>query len=60
MGATKLNIDIVGYGTAGHAAVLLVRDGHRIEAFEQLPDSGRSGESSSFAGKLPNLAINFA
>lgn len=33
-----LHIAIVGYGTAGQAAALaLVRDGHRVEVFEQAP-----------------------
>lgn len=38
------HIAIVGYGTAGQAAaVLLSRDGHRIEVFEQAPNPGPVG-----------------
>ncbi len=39
-----LHIAIVGYGTAGQAAaVLLSRDGHRVEAFERAPRPGPVG-----------------
>lgn len=39
-----LDIAIVGYGTAGQAAaVLLSRDGHRVEVFEQAPQPGPVG-----------------
>jgi len=39
-----LTIAIVGYGTAGQAAALLLaRDGHRIEVFEQTPRPGPVG-----------------
>jgi 2-polyprenyl-6-methoxyphenol hydroxylase-like FAD-dependent oxidoreductase len=39
-----LNIAIVGYGTAGQAAaILLSRDGHRIEVFEQAAELGPVG-----------------
>jgi 2-polyprenyl-6-methoxyphenol hydroxylase-like FAD-dependent oxidoreductase len=39
-----LHIAIVGYGTAGQAAaVLLSRDGHRIEVFERAPQPGPVG-----------------
>ncbi|MGL6291659.1 MAG: FAD-dependent oxidoreductase [Silanimonas sp.] len=35
---TPLDIAIVGYGTAGQAlALLLARDGHRLQVFEQAP-----------------------
>lgn len=38
------HIAIVGYGTAGQAAaVLLSRDGHRVEVFEQAPRPGPVG-----------------
>lgn len=41
---TPLRIAIVGYGTAGQAAaVLLARDGHRIEVFERAPEPGPVG-----------------
>ncbi|MFL6587741.1 MAG: FAD-dependent oxidoreductase [Luteimonas sp.] len=41
---TSLRIAIVGYGTAGQAAaVLLARDGHRIEVFERAPEPGPVG-----------------
>ena len=40
----KLNIAIVGYGTAGQAlSVLLSRDGHRIEVFERAAQPGPVG-----------------
>ncbi len=39
-----LDIAIVGYGTAGQAlAVLLTRDGHRVQVFEQAPTPGPVG-----------------
>lgn len=39
-----LHIAIVGYGTAGQAAsVLLARDGHRVEVFERAPSPGPVG-----------------
>jgi len=39
-----LHIAIVGYGTAGQAAaILLSRDGHRIEVFERAPKLGPVG-----------------
>lgn len=39
-----LHVAIVGYGTAGQsAAVLLSRDGHRVEVFERAPDPGPVG-----------------
>ncbi|MDN5781575.1 MAG: FAD-dependent monooxygenase [Luteimonas sp.] len=38
------HVAIVGYGTAGQAAaVLLSRDGHRVEVFEQAPQPGPVG-----------------
>lgn len=41
---TPLRIAIVGYGTAGQAAsVLLARDGHRVEIFERAPEPGPVG-----------------
>lgn len=41
---TGLRVAIVGYGTAGQAAaVLLSRDGHRIEVFERVPQPGPVG-----------------
>lgn len=41
---TPRHIAIVGYGTAGQAAaVLLSRDGHRVEVFEQAPQPGPVG-----------------
>jgi 2-polyprenyl-6-methoxyphenol hydroxylase-like FAD-dependent oxidoreductase len=44
MAATQLHIAIVGYGTAGQAAaILLSRDGHRIEVFEQAARLGPVG-----------------
>jgi 2-polyprenyl-6-methoxyphenol hydroxylase-like FAD-dependent oxidoreductase len=40
----KLDIAIVGYGTAGQAAaVLLERDGHRVCVFERAPQPGPVG-----------------
>ncbi|MFT3756922.1 MAG: NAD(P)/FAD-dependent oxidoreductase [Pseudoxanthomonas sp.] len=40
----KLDIAIVGYGTAGQAAaVLLQRDGHRVQVFERAPQPGPVG-----------------
>lgn len=40
----RLRIAIVGYGTAGQsAAVLLGRDGHRVEVFERAPAPGPVG-----------------
>jgi len=39
-----LHIAIVGYGTAGQAAALLLsRDGHRVEVFERAPELGPVG-----------------
>ena len=39
-----LHIAVVGYGTAGQAAaVLLSRDGHRVEVFERAPQPGPVG-----------------
>lgn len=39
-----LRIGIVGYGTGGQAAALLLaRDGHRVEVFEQAPQPGPVG-----------------
>jgi FAD-dependent urate hydroxylase len=39
-----LRIGIVGYGTGGQAAALLLaRDGHRVEVFEQAPQLGPVG-----------------
>jgi 2-polyprenyl-6-methoxyphenol hydroxylase-like FAD-dependent oxidoreductase len=39
-----LDIAIVGYGTAGQAAALLLsRDGHRVEVFEQVAQPGPVG-----------------
>ncbi len=39
-----LDIAIVGYGTAGQSlAVLLSRDGHRVQVFEQVPKPGPVG-----------------
>ena len=39
-----LRIGIVGYGTGGQAAsLLLARDGHRVEVFEQAPHLGPVG-----------------
>ena len=44
MGNGPLNIAIVGYGTAGQAAaILLSRDGHRVEVFERAPVLGPVG-----------------
>lgn len=40
----SLHIAIVGYGTAGQtAAILLARDGHHIEVFERAPELGPVG-----------------
>lgn len=40
----KLRVAIVGYGTAGQAAaVLLARDGHRVEVFERAASPGPVG-----------------
>ena len=40
----KRRIAIVGYGSAGQcAAVLLERDGHRVEVFERVPEPGPVG-----------------
>jgi len=40
----KLNIAIVGYGTAGQAlAILLTRDGHAVEVFERTAKPGPIG-----------------
>lgn len=40
----SLNIAIVGYGTAGQAlAILLSRDGHRVEVFERASEPGPVG-----------------
>ena len=40
----RLHIAIVGYGTAGQAAaILLSRDGHRVEVFERSPSLGPVG-----------------
>ena len=39
-----LHIAIIGYGTAGQAAALLLaRDGHRVEVFERAPEPGPVG-----------------
>ena len=44
MAKGKLNIAVVGYGTAGQAAsILLTRDGHRVEVFEQAENPGPVG-----------------
>jgi len=44
MGKPALHIAIVGYGTAGQsAAILLTRDGHRVEVFEQASELGPVG-----------------
>ena len=41
---SKLNIAIVGYGTAGQAlAILLSRDGHAVEVFERAAEPGPVG-----------------
>jgi len=41
---TNLDIAVVGYGTAGQAAaILLSRDGHRVEVFEQAEKPGPVG-----------------
>lgn len=40
----RLHVGIVGYGTGGQtAAVMLSRDGHRVEVFEQAPVLGPVG-----------------
>ena len=40
----KLHLAVIGYGTAGQAAaVLLARDGHRVEVFERVPEPGPVG-----------------
>ncbi|MFT3762219.1 MAG: NAD(P)/FAD-dependent oxidoreductase [Pseudoxanthomonas sp.] len=40
----KLDIAIIGYGTAGQAAVVLLeRDGHRVRVFERAPEPGPVG-----------------
>ena len=42
--ARRMNIAIIGYGTAGQAlAVLLTRDGHRVEVFERAAEPGPVG-----------------
>lgn len=42
--ADRLHVAIVGYGTAGQAAaILLSRDGHRVEVFERSPSLGPVG-----------------
>ncbi|MEE7560299.1 NAD(P)-binding protein, partial [Xanthomonas sp. Kuri4-2] len=39
-----LHVAVVGYGTAGQAlAVLLARDGHRLEVFERAAAPGPVG-----------------
>lgn len=44
MALTALHIAIVGFGTAGQAAaVLLARDGHKVEVFEQSSQPGPVG-----------------
>ena len=44
MTARPLHVAIVGYGTAGQAAaILLARDGHRVEVFEQSAALGPVG-----------------
>jgi 2-polyprenyl-6-methoxyphenol hydroxylase-like FAD-dependent oxidoreductase len=44
MSVTALHIAIVGFGTAGQAAaVLLARDGHKVEIFEQTREPGPVG-----------------
>lgn len=44
MAKATLNIAVVGYGTAGQAAaILLSRDGHRVEVFEQAEKPGPVG-----------------
>ncbi len=41
---TPLHVAIVGYGTAGQsAALMLARDGHRVEVFERAPEPGPAG-----------------
>src|SRR5690606_32286022 len=42
--ARPLHVAVVGYGTAGQtAAILLARDGHRVEVFEQSAALGPVG-----------------
>ncbi|GAB6194703.1 FAD-dependent oxidoreductase [Lysobacter xanthus] len=42
--AKSLRVAVVGYGTGGQAAaVLLSRDGHRVEVFERAPSPGPVG-----------------
>lgn len=42
--AKSLRVAVVGYGTGGQAtAVLLSRDGHRVEVFERAPQPGPVG-----------------
>ena len=42
--ASRMNIAIIGYGTAGQAlAVLLARDGHQVEVFERAAEPGPVG-----------------
>ena len=42
--ASRLNVAIIGYGTAGQAlAVLLTRDGHRVEVFARAAEPGPVG-----------------
>ena len=44
MSEVRLHVAIVGYGTAGQAAaILLSRDGHHVEVFEQSPSLGPVG-----------------
>ncbi|HEX3123507.1 MAG TPA: NAD(P)/FAD-dependent oxidoreductase [Rhodanobacteraceae bacterium] len=44
MANRTLNVAVVGYGTAGQAAaILLSRDGHRVEVFEQAEQPGPVG-----------------
>jgi 2-polyprenyl-6-methoxyphenol hydroxylase-like FAD-dependent oxidoreductase len=44
MPATSLHVAIIGFGTAGQAAaVLLTRDGHEVEIFEQAREPGPVG-----------------
>jgi 2-polyprenyl-6-methoxyphenol hydroxylase-like FAD-dependent oxidoreductase len=44
MSALSLHVAVVGYGTAGQAAaILLTRDGHRVEVFEQAANLGPVG-----------------
>lgn len=42
-----LRIAVIGYGNGGQAAALMLsRDGHRVEVFEQAPGSDPSGPAS--------------